>query len=178
MASLSVTAQIGTAEEFRRLFTPEQANDVDSVGAPLLASALANTNPDERYEISNLLLDCGARADFHSASEGETALRILLGALEHDPQKTTELMLRLIDAGADVNARSNRSDGVLDSLFTLPYGDEIWAPIYDIVFSRVLTGLHSPNRAGLTPLVRAERREDQKPELKRRIEDAIERQAE
>lgn len=178
MASLGVTAKIGTAEQFREMFSPDQANLVDSQGAPLLAMALSNSEPEERYEIANLLLDCGAKADFRSGIEGEPALRILLGALDHDAVKTTRLVQRLIDAGADVNARSARGDGLLDSLLILPYGDESWIPLYDIVFAQNITGFETPNRAGITPLVRARSRQDLKPEFLRRIEEANGLQAE
>ena len=177
MASLGVTAKTGTAEQFRAMFSPDQANLVNSNGSPLLAMALSNVNPEGRYEISNLLLGCGASADFHSGSEEEPALRILLGANEHDSAKTNQLVQRLIQAGADVNARSNRGDGVLDTLLNLPRGDESWIPVYDTIFEQGITGFETPNRAGVTPLVRARKLQELKPELLRRIEEANERQA-
>ncbi|GAA3599112.1 hypothetical protein GCM10022198_24190 [Klugiella xanthotipulae] len=176
MASLGVTAKIGTAEQFREIFSPDQVNTVDPYGDTLLGMALSNTEPEERYAIANLLLDCGAQADFYSG-QGEPALRILLTRQHHDATATTQLVQRLIDAGADVNARSRRGDGLLDALLILPHGDEDWIPIYDIVFSHGITGFETPNRAGFPPLVRARDRQDLKPELLRRIEEAVEYEA-
>ncbi|PRI10090.1 hypothetical protein B4915_13205 [Leucobacter massiliensis] len=153
------------------MFSPEQANSLDSIGTPVLAHALANTSPRDRYEIANLLLDHGARADFASGEEREPALRILLGAVRHEPAKTTALVRRLIEAGADVNARSARGDGVLDSLVVLGGDEGSWRELYDLVFAQGLTGLDTPNRAGVRPLDRARNRE--RTELATRIEAAL-----
>ena len=97
----------------------------------------------------------------------------MLGALRHDPTRTLQLVQRLIDAGADVNARSNRGDGVLDSLLILPHGDEDWVPLYDVIFPLSTAAFVAPNRAGFTPLARAQNLRGVKPELLRRIEEAI-----
>jgi ankyrin repeat protein len=172
MASLGVTALTQSAADFRAVFSPELANSLDTLGTPVLAQALANTSPDARYEIANLLLDHGARADFAAGEDEEPPLRILLGAARHDIEQTTALVRRLIAAGANVNSRSRRGDGILDSLMLMGSDETELLPLYDLVFQQGLSGLETPNRAGLLPLQRAETRG--RVELAGRIKAALE----
>lgn len=97
-------------------------------------------------------------------------MRILISAVEHDPVETTRLVKRLILAGADVNARSRRGDGVLDALNTLGGPESEWEDLYDALFSAGICGIDVPNRAGVSPLENARKRCPHKDELIRRME--------
>ena len=145
-----MTAKLADFSAFEQDYTPGDEKRLFD-GKPLIFAALSNNKPDPRYQISSFLLDRGAIVTGQSP-EGATALSILLSRQTQDVSRTTELVKRLVAAGADPALRAERGVTATQWLAQMSASDEELRPLLDYWFS--LPGLEpaSPNAFGKSPL--------------------------
>lgn len=138
MAFSISSAVNGTLESFLTQYQPGDVEWVSITGSTPLLEALKNSDRQNRSDIANFLLDEGADATIQMPS-GYNALHVLLGRADYrNPETDLNLLVRLLDSGADINAVDKKSGTPLQCLdeLTLNIGEELVVPFYDVFFSR------------------------------------------
>lgn len=148
--NIYLTARMKSAEEFYKLYDKKYLNEPYE-GDTLIIYGIGNTKFDDRYNITNFLLNEGADAKVIDIY-GNTLLHILLGHVKHDLEKTIELCKRLIDLGVDINHKDNRNRLAIQWIINLKYTDEELMPLYDLWFSQSNVDINTKNDWGFSPL--------------------------
>lgn len=148
--NIYLTANMKSAEEFYELYDKKYLNETYD-GNTLIIYGIGNTEPDDRYNITNFLLDEGADAKVIDIY-GNTLLHILLGHVAHDLEKTIELCKRLIDLEVDINHKDNKNRLAIQWMINLKYTDEELMPLYDLWFSQSNVDINTKNDWGVSPL--------------------------
>ncbi|MFJ4158414.1 hypothetical protein [Microbacterium testaceum] len=151
-----LTAHLKSADDFFADFTPGDAKAVDPKGRGLLLMSLQNKDLPSRYAVSNFLLDQSAPANT-SGNGGATALHILFGQVSHDVIEDARLARRLIDAGADINARDDNGRVPFLEVLNMKYSDDELKPIYDLWFEQPYADFTSVSRHGVSPITFAKK---------------------
>lgn len=129
VGSVYALVRTGTAEEFKQAFDPE----TDSADE-LLFRALAHRTPEDRVAMAAFLLDEGADASL--LQPPNSVLNVLFGQAAHDFELEAPLVLRMLEAGADINHRTRRGETPLTQLQNLEgVRDESMVPVYDVLLA-------------------------------------------
>lgn len=147
---VDLTAKLKHFSGFEHEYTPGDEKRLFDA-KPLIFAALSNNKPDARYRISSFLLDRGAIVTGQSP-EGATALSILLSRQTHEISRTTELVKRLIAAGADPALRAERGVTATQLLAQLPQDDEEIQDLLEFWFAQPGLAPDAPNDFGKTPI--------------------------
>ena len=142
MASPLYVAKKGTFDEFREVFNAEE-HDATS----MLMAALTNRDPEARASICNYTLDKGADAGIKD--EDQNTLTVLLGRHRHLGEGDGDLVMRLVDGGADVNFRARL--GYLPLRLAVEIradDDEKRRPVYEALFGAETLDLELPSDKG------------------------------
>ena len=94
-------ADMGTYEEFLKLFKEGDQNKISSSGRSLLFIALCNTKSKERYKIANFLINKGADVKIIT-EDGMSMFFPLFSYGRRDIIKMTILCKTLLEKGADI----------------------------------------------------------------------------
>lgn len=124
-------------------------------GKSLLFYSISNSNIENRYAITNYLLDKGANAKVINECN-ESLLHVLLGQVNHDLSKTTALCKRLINLGANRNQLDSKNRLALQYIVNLKYSDEELAELYNVWFSVSDVLVSTKNAWGKSPIELAE----------------------
>lgn len=126
-------AKNASIDEFDAAYTPDMAG-YEPEGTGALGGALVNTDLAARLHIAHRLLDDGANA---AGRDGQTnLLHIYFGTTSHDIEAEAPLLRRLIDGGADLNARHPKwGTPLLVLLRNNRLDDDDLGPFYDVIFS-------------------------------------------
>lgn len=151
-----LTAHLKSADDFFAKFTPGDAQAVDAKGRGLLLMSLQNKDLASRYTVSNFLLDHGAPVNT-SGNGGATALHVLFGQVSHDVTEDAHLARRLIDAGADVNARDDNGRLPFLEVVNMKYSDDDLKPIYDLWFEQPNADFTTVSAHGVSPITFAKK---------------------
>jgi ankyrin repeat protein len=147
---IDLIARIGTKDEFITCF--KDGDEKQSFeGLPLIFFAAANTNPEVRYDICNFLLDRNADVTVTN-KENQGILHIILGHVEQDILKLTELCKRLIEKGANINLTDKHKTIALKTILASKFTDAELSPLYDLWFSQPYVELNIRDKWGLTPI--------------------------
>jgi hypothetical protein len=144
-------ARLKRADEFFAAFTPGHAALLDDRGCSLIMSALGNTDLLSRYGISNAVLDAGCGIGALGVG-GATVLHVLFGQVEHELKADTHLARRLIERGADINARDNAGRVPFFEVLNLKSVDGDLLPIYDLWFEQPAPDFTTKSKFGLSPI--------------------------
>lgn len=154
--NIYLTARMKSAEEFYELYDKKYLNEPYD-GNTLIIYGIGNTEPDDRYNITNFLLDEGADAKVIDIY-GNTLLHILLGHVEHDLERTIELCKRLIGLGVDINHKDNKNRLSIQWIINMvKYTDAELMPLYDLWFSQPDVDINTKNAWGVSPLELAQK---------------------
>ena len=168
--NIYLTASMKSAEEFYKLYDKKYLNEPYE-GDTLIIYGIGNTKIDDRYNITNFLLDEGADAKVIDIY-GNTLLHILLGHVKHDLEKTIELCKRLIDLGVDINHKDNKNRLAIQWIINLKYTDEELMPLYDLWFSQSNVDINTKNDWGFSPLELAQKSPSRKKLVERMLENS------
>lgn len=147
--ALFEAAQCGDLEEFLGQYGDDE-QDVVRLGHPLLLAALGHADPATRYRIAGFLLDRGAAPAANSKGFGP--LHLGLARWWDDPSLLTEIVRRLIDAGADVNQRTYDWRTPSHMLASQRLTDTQLAGLYDLWFAQESLDLVTPSSTGADPV--------------------------
>ncbi|MCH1939868.1 hypothetical protein [Holdemania massiliensis] len=143
-------AKLKGKEEFFKNYSSQCIAENDKIESILFYS-ISNNNLDDRYDITNFLLDQGINPIVIN-EEHETLLHVLLSQVKHDLNKTINLCQRLIDAGVDVNVLDNKCRLALQYLINLKYTDFELEPLYNYRFNRKGVDVEQKNVWGMSPI--------------------------
>lgn len=167
LLSLFEAAECGDLDEFLQHYGDDE-QDARRLGHPLLLAALGNPEPAERYRIAGYLVDQGARPVANRAGFGP--LHLAFARAWSDPEMLTDLVRRLLSAGADPDARTYDGRTPTHLLARLPVPDERAEGLYDLWFGNDTLDLVTPNAFGVDP-VDLVRRIGGRPRLLRRMQE-------
>jgi hypothetical protein len=162
-------AMFGTLDTFLEIYEPGTANKMWSAG-PLLAEALVNHDPVNRFEIATFLLDEGADPAWRR-SDGMTLGHVMLNHFYKEVISTDlQLFARLLDSGSDPNSMMTKR-GTLIQDISRSYIDK--SQVYDVVFAREGLDLFTMDRRGLSTYITAWKGHRTLPELWARVQQYI-----
>lgn len=134
-------AATGSLKEFKGFYKRGTANMYFDTGESLLLLVVTDTDPVQRVEKANFLLDRGADASYCDPRDGMNVLHILAARYAgRDPISRGELDLlrRVLDAGADINQRTRGGSPLMvvaESAIRSVSEDRL-VPVYEIFFAR------------------------------------------
>lgn len=142
----------------------------------ILISALSNTKPFDRYQISKFLIDKGADVT-ELGSQGYSSLQVLLAQVKHNLDETYDLCKLLVEHGVDVNHRDPNGQVAFTEIIRMgEYSDSELEKLYDLFFSQPEFRLDYKNRFGKSPFDFAESRPN-RATLLERMKEYVARQA-
>ena len=150
-------ADMGTYEEFLKLFKEGDQNKISSSGRSLLFIALCNTKSKERYKIANFLINKGADVKIIT-EDGMSMFFPLFSYGRQDIVKTTILCKTLLEKGADITAMHKKEKTVsFKMLFNIGTPEIEMLPLYQLIFSQPGLPLLAKDKWGLTVIEFARR---------------------
>ena len=150
-------ADMGTYEEFLKIFKEGDQNEISPSGRSLLFTALCNTKSKERYRIANFLINKGA--DVKIITEDGISLFFLLFSYGwEDIVKTTILCKILLEKGADITTIYKKERTVsFKTIFNTGTSEMEMLPLYQLIFSQPGLPLLVKDKWGLTVIEFARR---------------------
>lgn len=144
MAFISVVgaAMSGTLGDFKEFHEPGTANVPTRSGESILMIAVTNEDPVNRAAISNFLIDDGADVTWIDSGGRYSLPQVLVsGMYPKEPIAVSdcELLARLMDEGADVNAVAKKGGTLVQDLVEKTMNlrsEQHMVPVYDVVFAR------------------------------------------
>ena len=150
-------ADMGTYEEFLKLFKEGDQNKISSSGRSLLFIALCNPKLEERYRIANFLINKGADVKIVT-EDGMSMFFPLFSRCCKDIVKTTILCKTLLEKGADITVMHKREKTVsFKELFNTGTLEMKMLPLYQLIFSQPGLPLLVKDKWGLTVIEFARR---------------------
>ncbi len=150
-------ADMGTYEEFLKLFKEGDQNKISSSGRSLLFTVLCNPKLEERYKIANFLINKGADVKIVT-EDGMSLFFPLFSRCCKDIVKTTILCKTLLEKGADITVMHKREKTVsFKELFNIGTPEMEMLPLYQLIFSQPGLPLLAKDKWGLTVIEFARR---------------------
>ena len=150
-------ADMGTYEEFVKIFKEGDQNKISSSGRSLLFIALCNTNSKERYKIANFLINKGADVKI-IREDGMSMFFPLFSYGRRDIIKMTILCKTLLEKGADITTIYKKEKTVsFKELFNIGAPEMEMLPLYQLIFSQPGLPLLVKDKWGLTVIEFARR---------------------
>ena len=150
-------ADMGTYEEFLKLFKEGDQNEISPSGRSLLFTALCNTKSKERYKIANFLINKGADVKI-VREDGMSMFFPLFSHGWQDIVKTTILCKTLLEKGADITTIYKKEKTVsFKELFNIGTPEIEMLPLYQLIFSQPGLPLLVKDKWGLTVIEFARR---------------------
>jgi len=135
-------AMSGTLEDFKQFYVPGTANQPTRSGDSLVMIAVGNSAPENRFAIANYLIDDGADVTWTDPRGKYSVLHVLVAQMVPKMSIATsdcDLLVRLMDEGADVNQVATKWGTVIQCLHAKTMNllsEEALVPVYDVVFAR------------------------------------------
>lgn len=150
-------ADMGTYEEFLKIFKEGDQNEISPSGRSLLFTALCNPKLEERYRIANFLINKGADVKIVT-EDGMSLFFPLFSRCCKDIVKTTILCKTLLEKGADITVMHKREKTVsFKELFNTGTPEMKMLPLYQLIFSQPGLPLLVKDKWGLTVIEFARR---------------------
>ena len=150
-------ADMGTYEEFVKIFKEGDQNKISSSGRSLLFIALCNTNSKERYKIANFLINKGADVKIVT-EDGMSLFFPLFYHGRRDIIKMIILCKTLLEKGADITTIYKKEKTVsFKELFNIGTPEMEMLPLYQLIFSQPGLPLLVKDKWGLTVIEFARR---------------------
>ena len=150
-------ADMGTYEEFVKIFKEGDQNKISSSGRSLLFIALCNTNSKERYKIANFLINKGADVKIVT-EDGMSLFFPLFYHGRRDIIKMIILCKTLLEKGADITTIYKKEKTVsFKGLFNIGTPEMEMLPLYQLIFSQPGLPLLVKDKWGLTVIEFARR---------------------
>lgn len=146
MRDIDGCARFRSFSEFRAAYRKEDAQTIFS-GSPLVLEALANKDPEARWQITMFLLDQGAIAD-QPTSDGYNAFHYIFTHPRPDPAETLELTKRFLAAGADPGLPDYRGQTPSALLVRIAIHPDQLTELYDVWFAQPGLNLTYEDRYG------------------------------
>lgn len=147
---INLIAQLKNYREFIDNFKPDdEFKNFD--GKPLIFYSLANTNEDERNNISNFLLDKQAKVTGVD-SEGYNALQVLLSYDSDNIIELANLCQRLIEMGVNINHTDINGQVPFDYILRMKHSDKKLMPLYNLFLGQNNLDLSIKDNTNTTPL--------------------------
>jgi len=150
-------ADMGTYEEFLKIFKEGDQNEISPSGRSLLFTALCNTKSKERYGIANFLINKETDVKIIT-KDGMSMFFPLFSYGRQDIVKTTILCKTLLETGADITVMHKKEKIVsFKMLFNIGTPEMEMLPLYQLIFSQPGLPLLAKDKWGLTVIEFARR---------------------
>lgn len=147
---IDLIAQIKTYEDFIENYKDGDEKKLFH-GKNLLFYSLSNTKVNERYKISNFLIEKNIDPNGINA-EGQNVFHVLLAQNTNELSEVIKLCKYFFMMGVDVNQKDKNGQMPIHYLAKMGKKDEELNEIYNLFFSQDNLDLFSKDKIGYTPI--------------------------